>query len=126
MIPPKEYWYRAYGQRYAAPLDEFDTPIGRGRVDVSIMRFEVISHTAKGVWLDYFGKKKFVLADARKKFACPTEIEAWESLIHRKQRQIKILGNQLEDAKIVKHMAEQKLGYGKVDEFGKMLDLASL
>jgi hypothetical protein len=48
-----------------------------------------------GVQLDFYGEKKFVLKDARKRFACPTPEEAMESFIARKKRQRGILKAQL-------------------------------
>lgn len=61
--------------------------------------FEVLKYTQRGVWLDYYGGgKKFVLNEARKRFACPTKEEALESFRARKKRQIKILKAQLHSA----------------------------
>lgn len=65
--------------------------------------FAVIRHTPKGVWLDDVGffsslrGEKFVLKDARKRFACPTVREAMESLLARQQRRKRILSAQLQD-----------------------------
>jgi hypothetical protein len=52
----------------------------------------VLSYTPKGAWLDTgLGKKRFVLRESCKKFACSTVGEAVESLQRRRERQITIL-----------------------------------
>jgi hypothetical protein len=68
-------------------------------VEVYFCTFIVLKKTTKGVWIDNYGNKKFVLNDARKKFACPTKGLAKESFIARKKRQIQILNKQLQKAK---------------------------
>lgn len=45
-------------------------------------------HTPKGVWLNEFGVEKFVLKDARRRYAYPTEALALDSYIRRKKAQI--------------------------------------
>ena len=117
--PRQEFWYRASGQTYAAMPDEWGESRGVGRTDVHITQYQVLKRTAKGVWLYNFGDRKFVLASARKQFASPTEAAAWESLIHRKKRQITILTNQLETAKLIMHLAEAAAGGSKQKEASK-------
>lgn len=56
----------------------------------------VIRVTPRGVWVSDYGRKKFVLNDAKKKYACPTKEMALASFIARKERQIDILTAQLE------------------------------
>jgi hypothetical protein len=86
-----DFWYRYEDVQYAAPLDEFERPDGIGQLTVELRKFEVISHTPKGLWLRVFnGDKRFVLIGARKKFACPTLALAKESFIARKMRQASI------------------------------------
>jgi hypothetical protein len=60
--------------------------------------FPVLKETAAGVWLDVYGQRRFVRADAMKRFACPTEQEALESYHARKRRQVRILRAQLASA----------------------------
>lgn len=96
------YWYRVEDITYAPPLDEFENPIGSGRTEVVMRRYEVIKVTPKGVRLRDFGSLngltpsfkdapgKFVLRDARKRWACPTPEEAKESYIARKNKLIRI------------------------------------
>lgn len=88
-------WYRYEDVRYAPPLDEWDEPAGDGRLEVMLYTFRVVKETSKGVRLD---TGRFVLKEARKRYACPSEAEARESFIARKTRQIKILRKQLESA----------------------------
>ncbi len=97
MSGEREVWYRYEDARYAAPVDEFDRPIGSGELKVHLRQYEVIRHTPKGVWLRGarsgpwdFRDGRFVLKDARKRFACPTIDEAKQSFIARKQRQARI------------------------------------
>lgn len=73
-IKPKgEHWCRYEG--YEHPRVEY---------------YRVKRHTPCGVWLDmgYGVKDKFVLNNARRRFAYPTEAEALDSFIIRKLRQI--------------------------------------
>jgi len=76
-------WYRYYTTSSGVHLDSFT----------------VVKTTPKGVWLD---NKKFILRDARKRWACPTKPEARESFIARKRVHIRILKKQLQ-------LAEQSL-----------------
>ncbi len=61
--------------------------------------YPVIKETREGIWIDRYGKKKFILLSARKKFACFSKEEALESFIARKERQIDILESRLSQAK---------------------------
>lgn len=62
-------------------------------------KFPVLRHTAKGVWINVYGKPVFCLNYARKRFAYPTKELAAESFIIRKQRQIDHLETRLEVAR---------------------------
>ena len=99
-----DLWYRYEDIRYAPPLDEFDEPIGDGSVGIMLREYRVVKDTPKGVWLEHDNwlfdpEPKFVLRDARKRFACPTITEAKESFFARKNSQIRILTEQLSNAK---------------------------
>lgn len=96
----QEYWYRYEESRYESGHK------------VWLRGYPVLRATPKGVWLAIgFGERKFVLLDARKRWACPTEGEARESFIARKRRQIRILAGQLDRARQARWMAEE----GKLD-----------
>ena len=84
-------WFRVTDGKWAAPLDEWERPIGDGESYVHLHSFRVTKETPCGVWLDSFGGRRFVLRDARKRFACPTKEEAIESFRARKTKQLRIL-----------------------------------
>jgi hypothetical protein len=93
MQPEPEKWYRYEDVQYASQLNEYDEPIGPGRLEVKLREIPVIKHTPKGVWIGYGNgilEKKFVLRDSRKRYACPTIEEAKESFIARKKCQVGI------------------------------------
>ncbi len=70
----------------------------------TLLTFTVKRETDKGVWLDVYGKEKFVNHDWHKKYACPTVQEAWVSHQKRKLEYVRILRRQLEQAEaIVNH-----------------------
>lgn len=87
MSDEAEYWYR---------YDEYETTSG---MRVLQHKYRVLKHTPCGVQLNTWGGPKFVLRDARKRWACPTDEEARESYMARKRRQISILESQLKRAK---------------------------
>ncbi len=94
-----EIWYRLEVVVYSY-VDEWENAYS-GRPKAEWQQYEVIKTTPKGVWLKkgWWGQKRFVLRDAKKRFACPTKAEAKESFISRKKRQISILTTQLNSAK---------------------------
>ena len=96
----EETWYRYEDVMYAAPLDEFERPVGENRLEVVLRKYAVVKYTPKGVWLSWFGgyPDRFVLSDARKRFACPTVEEAKQSFITRKERQVRIFRSKLKRA----------------------------
>jgi hypothetical protein len=91
----REVWYRVEDGRYAPMLDEYERPVGEGRSWVSLHEVPVIRRTPKGAWLNA-GRPRFVLLESRKRYACPTPEEAWESWRKRKERQLIILRSQLD------------------------------
>jgi hypothetical protein len=95
--PERPAWYRVTDGRYAAAADEWGRPVGRGEPYLHIHEFPVLRETPKGVWLDLGGwmPPRFVLRDARKRYACPTKAEAWESFVARKRAQLRILTAQV-------------------------------
>jgi len=79
-----KYWYR---------YEDFKTVQG---FDIKLKKYPVIKHTPCGAWIKLeSGEKKFVRADTRKKFACPTPEKALESFEQRKKAQARILKHQL-------------------------------
>ena len=93
-----EYAYRIESKFYAPSLDEFDNPVGRSTQVLEVHKFKITKVTAAGIWIDYWTGPKFVLLTANKKFACLSLEEAKKSFRARKNRQIRILSNQLHRA----------------------------
>lgn len=90
-----EYYYRYEERRYAT-LDEFERCSGH-TIRLSCFRLAVTKRTPKGVWVDDCGQRRFVLNDAKRRFAHPTKREALESFLARKKRHQEILESQLRD-----------------------------
>lgn len=114
MLRQEEFWYRFEDVQYAASLNEYDEPCGPGRLAVELRKYKVLRSTPKGVWLDVYTVQRFVLKDANKRFACPTEAEAMDSFIARKKAQLRILnaqGDRVAIALVVAHrlIEERKL-----------------
>lgn len=84
-------WFRFEDGKTAPSLDEWERPCGDGESYVHMHSFRVIKETPCGVWLDSFGGRRFVLRDARKRFACPTKEDALASFRARKEKQLRIL-----------------------------------
>lgn len=114
-----DIFYRYNEIHYAPPLNEWESPIGEGKVAIYLVEYKVIKHTKCGVWIQgshdlerytLVERKRFVLLSARKKFACPTIEEAKESFIARKKRQIKILKSQLRKAESALYQANNLSG----------------
>lgn len=104
-----EYWYRLEEQRYAAPLNEYDEPVGEGRLVVHVRKLKVLRLTPKGAWLIGLqfgeGNPRFVLREGKKRFACPTLEEATASYLKRKERHARILSAQLRTVEAASAMA---------------------
>lgn len=88
-------YYRLHNALVSSGVDEFDNSLGPGYVHVYVYKFDVLKITPKGVWINDYGRRRFVLNSARKKYACPTFEEAKESFRARKQRQLRILRGQI-------------------------------
>lgn len=96
--------YRYESRLYSSGDEEYGY---HTHVMVELIEYEIIKRTNKGIWIidnyrfvfmpTYIGKK-FVNLTARKKFACLTKDDALKSFIARKERQIKILTSQLQNA----------------------------
>lgn len=72
-------------------LDEWENSIGTSSAHIHCLSIPVLKETPKGVWIGYhWDDRRFVLRDARKRYACPTKLEALESFRQRKRRQYEI------------------------------------
>lgn len=69
------------------------------RLMLTKREFPVIKETPCGAWISHYGGKKFVNLGAKKRYACPTEKEAFESFQARKRKQVGILTHRLAEAK---------------------------
>lgn len=108
-----EVWYR-YDNYTTASADKHGKILST-QVHIHCTDYRVIKTTPKGVWLGdewlghVTGPKRFVLRDARKRFACPTKKEALESFLARKKRQRSILSAQISDVADAIALAETEL-----------------
>lgn len=101
-------WYRYEDHRYAS-LTEWDE-ISSVSVQVDEQTYKVAKVTPKGVWLSIgFGDRRFVLLDARKRFAHPTKEEALQSLKARKEAQMRILRTRLGYAERAVNLVDREL-----------------
>jgi hypothetical protein len=108
----EEYWYRYLAFRESTGIfdNEWSESCGYD-IRLSCFEYQVIRHTPKGVWLKqpYCMGKKFVLKDARKRFAHPTKREALISYIARQKRRILILNSQIKDSEMGLRVADRML-----------------
>lgn len=75
--------------------------------EIRMRRLRVIRHTPKGVWLDDWSVPRFVLNDARKRYAYPTKELARESFLKRKRKQLGYLSTQHDHVAAVLKTAER-------------------
>lgn len=61
------------------------------QVYVALYSFPVTKRTASGYWIEVYGRKRWVSATSKKRFAYPTREEAATSYKARKKRQIELL-----------------------------------
>lgn len=73
------YWYRFVDSDQEWSRDPYE------------MKFPVVRYTRKCVVLNWYDKDKFVLLDARKRFAYPTRELAMESYIRRKEVEVSMM-----------------------------------
>lgn len=96
-------WYRFEIRNIEEPF------LGAPDVKVAIEceAYPVTKETDRGVWLNYFGERKFVLKTATKRFAYPTRGEALKGFYFRKRRHAQILHWQLKVASAAEREAER-------------------
>lgn len=61
--------------------------------------YPVIKKTKAGVFIDADGRKRFILNDARNKWAAPTKEEAWRIYKHRSRYHLSFAQNNLDKIK---------------------------
>ncbi|HTS04767.1 MAG TPA: hypothetical protein VMP68_04225 [Candidatus Eisenbacteria bacterium] len=75
-----------------------------------MFEYSVAKTTPKGVWLqESINHKRFVLRDARKRYACPTKKEALESFLARKQKHLRIERQRVQEIEESIALAQYKL-----------------
>jgi len=81
-------------------VDEWGDLIGVYKINITCHKYSILSKTPKGTWIraDNTKGKRFILDDARKKWAHPTKTAALTSFIRRKECQVSILTAQLKQA----------------------------
>jgi len=79
------------------------------RVEIYLQTYSIIKWTPQGAWINMCGDRKFVLLTAKKRFACPTQIEALESFIKRKKVQISYLNKKMHNITTALNKAEALL-----------------
>lgn len=72
-------------------------------------KFEVVRETSKSYVIIYNNKEKFVRKNGKNIFAFDTETKALFNYFKRKEKQVKILENKLERAKIAKSEVKKVL-----------------
>lgn len=76
-------------------------------VQIRLRTFQLIKETPFGYWIAYVrGRKKWMKKLSHRKYACLTKVEAMESFIARKKKQILILKAQLNVAEIALRQVE--------------------
>ena len=111
-----DIWYRYNDITYAPSVNEWGDSEGHGDTKVEESTYKVEKVTPKGVWIrQWWGvnsfsgsDKRFVLTDARKRYACPTKEDAMVSFLARKNRQLGILKAQTRRVEIAINIAEGK------------------
>ena len=78
----KEYYYR---------IGIMTDPEDENKIVPRVKRYEVLSHTDKGVWIStdyerYKTEKTFILSSAFKQWASPTIEEAFKQFIRRRKK----------------------------------------
>lgn len=111
-------WYSIHDITYAPPLDEWDNPVGVGRTDYTVRKYEVVKVTKCGVWVTMqpFGgdDRRFILLSATKRLAQPTLEAAVTSFKARKDRQISILNAQINRAEVARLLVVSDFASGKL------------
>jgi hypothetical protein len=93
-----EVYYRFEDKSYSVLCGPTEDDYA-SQLRVHCHQYPVVKTTPKGVWLNVYGDRRFVLNEARKRFACPTVELAHESFKARKKRQIKIYESRIKDAR---------------------------
>lgn len=91
--------YRYEDVLFASMVDEWDNPIGSGRLEILERTFTVLKETPKGFWIDCYCTRRWVSKSSRRRYACVSKDDAWKSFQARKLRQAGIYAARLARAK---------------------------
>lgn len=83
-----------------------DSSCSTDSVHVFEHKLPVVRRTPCGAWVDDYGRERFVLNGAGKRYAYPTREAAWESFLIRKRRRVVHLYNQLSVAERVNDLVK--------------------
>lgn len=110
-MPELTHLFRYENGRHAPPLDEFgDFGTGLGTAYLRLDRYRILKKTPKGYWIHGPGSKpKFVLTNAKKRFACTSIEEAAISFRARKERQALIHESRARTARDAIKMVEAQM-----------------
>lgn len=123
--PDKHVWWRVEIRSYSVCVDPDREEYGTAR-HIEFHWYEVLRITPKGAWLktepfsSCLRHNRWCARDARKRFACPTPVEAAESALARRSRRAKILEATLKsEREIIRRLEtidrDLKRGYGPID-----------
>jgi hypothetical protein len=103
-----------YENWQTAPLwDDYEFSRSPSTTHIGLRDFQIVRTTPKGAWINYGGTERFVKLDARKRFACPTKEEALQSFIARKEKQKRILNEQIRQTDNALRLANKELDFLK-------------
>lgn len=92
-----------YSRYYDSETERF---FGPTIVDICTTEYNITKETNKGYWID---SGRWVSKTGRKRFAYPTIEEAVNSIIARKNKQLKILRDQIDIANSVLNLSQEML-----------------
>jgi hypothetical protein len=97
--------YRYEDTKVCTGWDE--DPCHNWKVSIYLREYPVLRVTRTGGWIKRgWNTERFVSATGRKRFAYPTEKEAWTSFLVRKRRRVEYLASQLDYARAVLSQAQ--------------------
>jgi hypothetical protein len=106
------------GERYLYRITSLIRGVDFPTVQINYHKFKILRETPKCYVIREWagGKEKYVLKNAKKRFAYPTREEAKEGFIARKSRQIRLLNGQLDHAETaMKKVKGESLVKGLLD-----------
>lgn len=97
-----DYLYRVVDLAIASCVDEYDIPIGPGRIELHLCRYKVTA-TRCGAWIE--GRRASSTWGTTRNTPCPLRRTPWLPFRKRKNRQLQILKTQTDRAMVARGMA---------------------